>query len=113
MPMEAVDILDHLKQLRANRYTSAVHLATICGALGELEQAFAWLEQAYEERAGLLVFVKVSLHFDPLRGDPRFQALLRRMNFPSAGEPGAVQIDASRSDRVHRQPTTSVGLRHS
>ena len=85
---EAVDILDHLKQLRANRYTSAVHLATICGALGELEQAFAWLEQAFEERAGLLVFAKVSLHFDPLRADPRFQALLRRMKFPETAADG-------------------------
>ncbi len=46
------------------------------------EQALDWLEKAYEERNWYLVFINVDPTFDPLRDNPRFQQLLRRMNFP-------------------------------
>ena len=79
---EALEILDHVKQLHGNHHASAVHLAFICVGLGEQDQAIAWLDQAYDERAGLLVTLKVQPLLDPLRSDPRFQALLEKMNFP-------------------------------
>jgi len=41
-----------------------------------------WLEKAYQNRSHDIVFSKVWPQFDPLRSDPRFQDLLRRMNFP-------------------------------
>jgi tetratricopeptide (TPR) repeat protein len=47
--------------------------------LGDNEQAFAWLEKAYKERSNLLQFVKVHPLFDPLRNDPRFEDLVRRI----------------------------------
>ncbi len=50
--------------------------------LGDREKALANLERAYEERNTQLRFVKVEPILDPLRSDPRFQDLLRRMNFP-------------------------------
>ena len=46
------------------------------------EQAFEWLEKAYEERDDWFIGLKVSPMFDGLRSDPRFQDLLERMNFP-------------------------------
>ena len=50
-----------------------------------LEMAFEWLERAYEERDGNLgLFLKVEPLFVRLHSDPRFQDLLRRMNFPGA-----------------------------
>ncbi len=55
---------------------------SIYSRLGDKDQAFAWLEKAYEEHSGPLISLKVSPDYDPLRSDPRFQSLLRRMNFP-------------------------------
>ena len=46
--------------------------------LGDNDQAFAWLEQAYKEQSNILQFLKVHPYFDPIRGDPRFADLVRR-----------------------------------
>ena len=48
--------------------------------LGEKDQAFEWLETAYDQRDGQLSFLNVMPLWDPLRDDPRFHDLLRRMN---------------------------------
>ena len=50
---------------------------------GEKAQALEWLEKAFEVRDPNLPFVNLMLVFESLRSDPRFQALLRRMNLPS------------------------------
>jgi hypothetical protein len=47
--------------------------------LGENDEAFAWLEQAYKEQSNMLQFVKVHPFFDSIRGDPRFVDLVRRV----------------------------------
>jgi hypothetical protein len=46
--------------------------------LGENDQAFAWLEQAYKEQSNILQFLKVHPYFDPIRADPRFVDLVHR-----------------------------------
>jgi hypothetical protein len=50
------------------------------GLLGEKDQAFKWLEEAYEEHAGGFYNIVVGQEWYPLRDDPRFQDLLLRMN---------------------------------
>ncbi|HEY7514077.1 MAG TPA: hypothetical protein VIC87_06345 [Vicinamibacteria bacterium] len=50
--------------------------------LGEEDRALEWLERAYARRDKGLVYLKVEALLDPLRSRPRFQGLLRRMNFP-------------------------------
>jgi tetratricopeptide (TPR) repeat protein len=50
--------------------------------LGDKDQAFSWLEKAYEQHDGLLYLLKVSPSYDSLRDDPRYLDLLRRMNLP-------------------------------
>ena len=60
----------------------AVQLATSYALLGETDQAMRWLEQAHQERRSQVASLKMNRLFDPLRDDPRFQDLLRRMNFP-------------------------------
>jgi hypothetical protein len=53
--------------------------ASFFAALGETDQVFAWLEKAFRERAPHLVYLKVSPKFDPVRQDPRFAELLRKI----------------------------------
>ena len=79
---EALKIISNLRELSKQRYVSPYGIAMIYAALGDFGQTFAWLEKAYEERSVGLVEFKVSPWFDPLRSNPRFQNLFRRMNFP-------------------------------
>jgi len=60
-----------------------VPIAAIYVALGDREQAFAWLEKAYQDREQGVAYLKVDTHFDSLRSDPRFADLLRRLRLAS------------------------------
>jgi len=66
--------------------TSSFHVATVLAALGEDDEAFAWLETAYHNRDSQLVSLKVEPHFERLRTDPRFNDLLRRVGLPIGSE---------------------------
>jgi len=79
---EALKLLGDLEELSKGKYVRASDFAMICGSLGRTDQAFQWLDKAYQEHEIQLVSLKTAQDFDPLRSDPRFQALLRRMNFP-------------------------------
>jgi len=61
-------------------YVSSTLIACIYGFLRDFDQAFSLLEEAYAERDNKLQYLKVEPLFDPLRSDPRFKALLKRMN---------------------------------
>jgi eukaryotic-like serine/threonine-protein kinase len=70
-----------LVDLSKKKYVPAFTTAIIYTGLGQKDQAFQWLEKSYEEHdAGPFSMVKVYPIFDPLRSDPRFADLLRRMN---------------------------------
>jgi len=76
----AQELLADLKRLSKKRYVSGYDMAVIYSGLREPDQAFAWLEKAYQDREGSLVYLKVEPWLDPLRSDARFADLLRRMN---------------------------------
>jgi hypothetical protein len=57
-------------------------LAQLYSILGDRDHAIVWLEKAYEERDTYLPSLKVAAFWDNIRPDPRFQDLVRRMNFP-------------------------------
>jgi len=62
---------------------SPFDIALIYTALGEKDTAFAWLAKAVAEHSTWLVYSKWEPRLDPLRSDPRFQDLLRRIGLPS------------------------------
>jgi eukaryotic-like serine/threonine-protein kinase len=76
---EALAIIDRLTELGKQRYIPSSFNAQIHAALGQTDQAFEWLEKSYEERYGFLIYLKVEPRFDPLRQDPRFQEIARRV----------------------------------
>jgi tetratricopeptide (TPR) repeat protein len=76
---EAQQLLDELAGLSRTRYVSPMVRALIATGMGERERALGWLEDAYAERAQMLSELKAEPAFDPLRGDPRFADLLRRV----------------------------------
>jgi tetratricopeptide (TPR) repeat protein len=80
---EARRLLRRLQELSKQRYIDPAAMATIYIGLGQNEEALTWLERAYEQRGSyLILFLNVDPVYDPLRDDPRFQDLLRRMNLP-------------------------------
>ena len=78
----AIKALEELNQLAGHRFVSPFCQALIYLGLGENGKAIDWLEKAYEGRSQWLTWLKVEPLFDPLRSDPRFQALYKKMNFP-------------------------------
>jgi serine/threonine protein kinase/TolB-like protein/Tfp pilus assembly protein PilF len=76
---EAQKMLDHLNALSKQKYVPALYIARIYASLGERDKAFEWLEKAYEERS-LTGEIRANALYDPLRSDPRWADLLRRMN---------------------------------
>jgi DNA-binding winged helix-turn-helix (wHTH) protein/TolB-like protein/Tfp pilus assembly protein PilF len=75
---EAQKIADQLKDMSKRGYVSHYCMALIYTALGDNDQAFRWLERAYDEREKLLTRLNVHPELDSLRSDPRFARLLRR-----------------------------------
>ena len=79
---KAREILDDLVERSKGGYSLGYNIAAVYCYLGEMEEAVKWLNIAYEKKNGLLALLGVDPIWDPLRDDPRFQDLLRRMNFP-------------------------------
>ncbi|HET6671622.1 MAG TPA: protein kinase, partial [Pyrinomonadaceae bacterium] len=79
---EARKVLAELKQLSEQGYVPAPSIALIHAGLGEKDQAFAWLEKGYEQRAFQMQWLKIEPRWDSLRSDPRFGDLIRRIGLP-------------------------------
>jgi len=77
---EAQKMLDELKGIAKQRYIPPYNFALIYAGLGDKDQAFAWLEKAYEEHSQQLSLLKSNPLFDSLRSDPRYTELLRKVN---------------------------------
>jgi tetratricopeptide (TPR) repeat protein len=76
---DALKILDEMKD-PSNRERIAAHdVAVVYTALGDKDQAFAWLDRAVAQQDFNLVYLKVAPYFAPLRSDPRFSKLLEKV----------------------------------
>ena len=80
---EALAIINRWKEGEKTRYVMNYWVAVLYAALGDKDAAFAELEKAYEAHDWFLQRIKVDPFMDPLRDDPRFNALVRRLNFPN------------------------------
>jgi TolB-like protein/DNA-binding winged helix-turn-helix (wHTH) protein/Flp pilus assembly protein TadD len=74
---EALEMLEDLKNRSGNGFSNAAEIALVYVGLGDTDQAMSWLEQSYKERFNPSLLMRPG--FDPLRSDPRFQGLLRRI----------------------------------
>jgi len=79
---EAEQYLDRFKELAKTRYVRTVFTASIYAALGDKDKAFAELEKSFENKDCFLPRIKLDPFMNPLRDDPRFKDLLKRMNLP-------------------------------
>jgi eukaryotic-like serine/threonine-protein kinase len=73
-------ILDTLERQARKGEASPFFLALVYAGLGEKDRAFQWLERAYQERSGSVRYLKVERRLDGLRSDPRFTALLKKVD---------------------------------
>jgi TolB-like protein/Tfp pilus assembly protein PilF len=80
---EARELLQQTATEQMGTPIDAYFLAMVLGELGEKDRAFALLEQAYQGRSATMSVLKIEPRIDALRDDPRFEDLLRRMNFPN------------------------------
>ncbi len=76
---DALRLLDELKQRQTKGYVPTAAFVNAYLGLDDREQAFVWLERAYQEQSNILQFLKVQPFLDPLREDPRFKDLVRRV----------------------------------
>jgi TolB-like protein/DNA-binding winged helix-turn-helix (wHTH) protein/Tfp pilus assembly protein PilF len=79
---DARKILAELKALHQKGQAASGSIGILYGALGDSDEAFAWLQKAYAERDPELTYIKVGRRFEPLRRDPRYQELVRRVGLP-------------------------------
>lgn len=89
---EAQKMIEELKEQSQREYVCPYNIAIIHVGLGEKDQAFEWLEKAYEDRGDDLIYLEVEATFDPLRSDPRFTDLVRRIGLSTAEHQTAKEL---------------------
>ncbi|UCC32110.1 MAG: tetratricopeptide repeat protein, partial [Phycisphaerales bacterium] len=99
------DALNEIARLKGIEPVSPWPIAVIYAGLGEREQAFQWLEKVYEDRSPMAPWLNISHKLDPLRDDPRFDDLLRRIgskppSIPVKEDGAATQSEDDQDERV-------------
>jgi eukaryotic-like serine/threonine-protein kinase len=80
---QAREFLTVLTERSRKSYVPAYYFVLVYTGLGEKDRAFEWLERAYQERSTVLAYLRLDPRLAPLRGDPRYADLVRRIGFPS------------------------------
>lgn len=88
----AHEVINDLKERAESRYISPYDIAMIYVGLGEREQAFAWLDRAYEDRSDSLVWLKIDPRLDSIRSDPRLIDLTERVGLRSETQKGTANL---------------------
>jgi serine/threonine protein kinase/tetratricopeptide (TPR) repeat protein len=77
---DALATVAELQKIASERYVAPTYFATILMLLGDKDGAFDWLDRAVEDRSYDMTYINVDPLFDPVRDDPRFPALVRKLN---------------------------------
>jgi len=83
---EARALLDSTLSESSRRYVNAYFIGALHAALGQVDEAFSWLDRAAEERTGYLAFLPTDFRWDGIRSDSRFAALQRRIGLPETSQ---------------------------
>ena len=81
---EAQKVIEHLREPSVHEYVAPYNIAVIYAGLGEKDEAFVWLNRAYQERSYLLTYLMVDERLGKLHSDPRFDELVRRVGLPTS-----------------------------
>ena len=79
---QALRTLEELKAISKKSFVPAFYFALVYAGLEDKDQAFLWLEKGYEERFTRFAYLRLEALWDPLRSDPRFSDLVRRVGIP-------------------------------
>jgi hypothetical protein len=79
----ARQVLDELAAISDQRYVCPYEIALVHLGLGDRDETFRWLEKGFRDRSICMVYTKYDPRLRPLRGDPRYVDLVRRIGFPS------------------------------
>jgi tetratricopeptide (TPR) repeat protein len=75
-------VIRELNELSAHKYVNPFEIALIYVGLGEKNHAFEWLDRAYQERSDMMVYLNADPRLDPVRSEPRFDQLVRKVGIP-------------------------------
>jgi TolB-like protein/DNA-binding winged helix-turn-helix (wHTH) protein len=78
----ARQVLDELKELATRQYVPSYDIAIVYLGLGDKEEAYRWLEKAFDERSAWMVYLNMDPRLDNLRSESRFTGLVRRVGLP-------------------------------
>src|SRR5215472_16200272 len=79
---KAQKVIEHLREMSVHEYVPPYNIAVIYAGLGEKDEAFVWLDRAYQERSYLITYLTVDERLDKLHSDPRFDQLVGRVGLP-------------------------------
>ena len=79
---EAMSLIKELEEKYARHESNGQYIAIVYAGLGDKDKAFEWLEKDFQSRNGKLSEIEWTYGLRPLKSDPRFKDLLRRMNLP-------------------------------
>jgi TolB-like protein/Tfp pilus assembly protein PilF len=78
---DAERLAGELVELTKKRFICPYEIATTYVGLGQIDEAFRWLEKGYQQRSVCMIFLKVDPRLDSIRGDPRYAALMNKVGF--------------------------------
>jgi TolB-like protein/Flp pilus assembly protein TadD len=103
---EAETLLQELQERDKRGYVSPIYFAEVYVSLGNKDEAIKWLEKAHQEQNYGMLFIRIWPFWDPLRTDPRFDGLVRHMNFPEV----PVSETATKPEEATQAPIEKIAV---